>query len=270
MLMDNNQTQFGSFSTSMPPVQPVQSVQPVQPQQPMQPGQQVAGVPQSGVAPAPMVKKDVGDIIKIVTIVILSLISVTFIGLFIWMFMKYDEASTDVNGQIQTAVAAAVDEKASKDEAEFLEREKYPYQYFTGPADYGQLTFQYPKTWSVYVAADASNGGNFEAYFNPVQVNVVSNDTIMSLRVTVRDEDFESVVGEYQELIENSEAKLSMSSVTFNGITANKYTGTLPGTDFNGYIVIFKIRDKTAILQTDSVLFETDFNRLLDTVQFNA
>ena len=35
-------------------------------------------------------------------------------------------------------------------------------------------------------------------------------------------------------------------------------------------IVIFKIRDKTAILQTDSMLFIDDFNKLLDTVQFNA
>jgi len=34
--------------------------------------------------------------------------------------------------------------------------------------------------------------------------------------------------------------------------------------------VIFKIRDKTAIMQTDSVLFEADYNTLLSTVQFNA
>ena len=52
-------------------------------------------------------------------------------------------------------------------------------------------------------------------------------------------------------------------------ITGNKYTGTIPNTQLSGFIVIFKIRDKTAILQTDSVLFKDDYDKLLETVTFN-
>lgn len=206
--------------------------------------------------------------IMIASIVILALTTVAFAGLFIWALMQYNVVSTDVNGQINEAVAKAVEEQASKDEEEFAEREKYPYRTFSGPADYGQLTFEYPNTWSVYVASDASHGGNYEAYFNPGQVDAVSNTTINALRLTIRDKDFESVSGEYRKAI--SDGKLRVESITVGDATANKYTGTIPGTDLNGYIVIFKIRDKTAVLRTDSVLFSSDFDRLLESISFNA
>ena len=184
--------------------------------------------------------------------------------------MQYNDVQTDVDGQIAAAVAVAKDEQAMEDEAEFLEREKYPYKTFSGPTDYGQLTFEYPKTWSVYVAKDAANGGDFEAYFNPIQVDAVSKETINALRVMVRDKAFDTVTAEYQKAMEKKDSNLTVSSITVNGATANRYTGTIPDTEFNGIIVIFKIRDKTAVLQTDSVLFEEDFNKLIDTVVFNA
>ena len=244
----------------MPPVQPMTA-----PQMAPQPGTPNLNAPQ------PAAKKDMGDVIKIIVIVALALTTVTFIGLFVWMMLQYNEASTDVNGQIAIAVAEAKDEQALQDEAEFLEREKYPYQTFSGPADYGELTFQYPKTWSVYVASDAAKGGDFRAYLNPVQVNEVSDNTIMALRVTIRTDDFEKVTAEYQRKMEARDADLTMESITFaDGITANKYTGKIPDTDLRGYIVVFKIRDKAVILQTDSEVFKADFDRLLETVKFNA
>ena len=212
----------------------------------------------------------VANLIKIIAIVILSMTTLTFLGLFIWMMVQYNDVSTDVNAQIKTAVDAAKMEQSLEDEAEFAEREKDPYRDFAGPADYGQLSFKYPKTWSVYIASDASKGGDYEAYLNPIEVNPVSANTINALRVTIRDKAFDDVVQEYQRFMENRDANLSVESVTVAGTTANRYTGTIPNTELNGVIVIFKIRDKTAILQTDSMLFVEDFNTLLSTVQFNA
>ena len=218
----------------------------------------------------PKQKKDHLGLIKTIAIIMMSLVAVTFIGLFIWMKMEYDTVSGDVQGEIDRAVAAAKDEQASKDEAEFLEREKYPYRTFSGPVDYGQLTFQYPKTWSVYVAEAATRGGDFNAYFNPIQVEAVGRDTINALRVTIKDKSFEDVTAEYQRAVEQKDAKLTVESVTVGGVQANRYTGTIPNTDLSGIIVIFKIRDKTVIMQTDNVLFKDDFDKLLETVTFNA
>lgn len=210
------------------------------------------------------------DFIKTVAIVMLGLLALTFIVLFIWILLKYNDVSDDVEGKISTAVAAAKEEQQMEDEKEFAEREKNPYQTFLGPADYGELRFEYPRIWSVYIEADASNGGDFKAYLNPIQVEPISKTNINALRVTIRDKDFESVAAEYQRAMERKDSGLSVETITVGGAVANKYTGKIPNTDFNGYIVIFKIRDKTAVLQTESILFESDFNRLITTISFNA
>lgn len=247
----------------------------VQPASPVQVGPN--GMPMvQQVQVMPEQKKDISGLVKTIVIIAVSLIAVTFIGLFIWMTMQYNEAQTDLDGKISEAVAVAKDEQALKDETEFLEREKYLYKTFSGPVDYGQLTFEYPKTWSVYVDADAANGGDFSAYFNPVQVDTVSDDTINALRVTIKNESFDDVVEEYQRDMDRKDSDLTVESVMVGdaergtNVAANRYTGTIPGTDLSGFIVIFKIRDKTVILQTDSVFFEDDFNKLLSTITFNS
>ena len=211
-------------------------------------------------------KEHKSSLTKTIVIVILSLVSITFIGLFVWMTLKYTEVNDDVEGQIAAKVDEAKAEQAEKDEADFAEREKQPYKTFSGPADYGQLTFDYPKTWSVYIAADAANGGDYSAYFNPIEVNPISNsDSLYALRLIIRNSSFENVISGYQD------DELKMETIIVNGeYTANRYSGTIPGTEFDGYIVVIKIRDKTAILQTDSVLFEDDFNKLIETITFNA
>ena len=267
--MDNGQYGMnGAQQTNgmggMPPVQPIQPATP----QYGNPGMPMVQQVHTPVTP----KKDVSGLVKTIVIILLALVAVTFIGLFIWMMMEKDAAETDVNGQIAVAVAEAKDEQAMELENEFLEREKYPYKTFSGPVDYGQLTFEYPKTWSVYIEKAATTGGDFNAYFNPNQVDAVGKDTINALRVTIRDKSFDDVVPEYQRATERKNAELSMESVTIgkdSNVIANRYTGTIPGTELSGYIVIFKIRDKTVILQTDSVLFKDDFDKLLGTVVFN-
>lgn len=210
------------------------------------------------------------ELIKTIAILALSLVSVTFVGLFIWMLVQYNEVRDDVQGQIDIAVAKAKDEQAAKMNEEFAEREKLPNRVFSGPVDYGQLSFDYPKTWSVYIADPATNGGDFNAYFNPIQVDAVAKNTINALRVSIVNKSFDAVVAEYQRVMDKKDSGLTVESVTVNGITANRYTGKIPGTELSGYIIIFKIRDKTAIIQTDSVLFADDFNKLIETIKFNA
>ncbi len=250
------------------PMQPMQQMQ----QPMMQPGGGMPMVQQ--VQLPPPVKKDVAGLVKTIVIIILSLALVTFIGLFIWKMMEYDEVSTDVRGQINVAVAEAKDEQATQDEAEFLEREKYPYNTFMGPVDYGALTFEYPKTWSVYIENAANETGqDFHAYLNPIQVDAVGNETINALRVEILNKGFDDVVEEYQRSLEDEKKPLSVESVMIgkNGdIAANRYTGVIPRTELQGIFVVFKIRDKTVILRTDSMLFQEEFDKLIGTVSFNS
>lgn len=236
--------------------------QPIAPMQPMQSMQ-----PQANIQ---VTKKDNTDLIKNVVIISTSILALIFLGLFIWQTINYNDAKTDLESKINIAVAEAKDAQAEELEAEFAVREKDPYKTFAGPVDYGELSFKYPKTWSVYIEEDANNGGNFKAHLNPDVVNTVSKETLDALKVTIRTDSFEKVVSEYQKYIDAKDSKLSVETITVNGVTANKYSGTLPNSTFKGYIVIFKIRDKAAILETDSVLFKDDFEKIIETIEFNA
>lgn len=246
----------------MPPVQPMSSGQPVP-------------VMVQQVQPVAASQKGTSGLIKTIVIVILSLVCVTFIGLFIWMSMQYKSASEDVESKVSEAVAVAKDTQESKDQEECEISKKEPYQLFAGPVDYGELSFLYPKTWSVYVASDASKGGDYYAYFNPRQVNAVSEDTINALRVSILNKSYEDMVAQYQKDVEKKDSGLSAEVITIGDaeagiqVTANKYSGNIPKTDLRGFIVLFKIRDKTVVMRTDSELFEKDFNDILNTIVFN-
>ena len=227
---------------------------------------------------APLVvepRKNTASLVKTIVIILLSLLSITFIGLFIWMTMQYSTARSEVDSEIAEAVALARAEEEANQKEIYDREKKFPYQTFSGPADYGQLTFLYPKTWSVYVAADAASGGNFNAYFNPRQVDAVGKDTINALRVSIMNKSYEEIVKQYQKDVDKKDSTLSVQSVTIGdeeagtSVVANRYTGTIPSTDLEGIIVICKIRDKTVIMQTDSLLFQEDFDNLLNTVTFN-
>ena len=254
--------------------------------------------------PQPIMTPDVGptkigdpmSLVKTIAIVILSLTTVAFAGLFIYFLMQsndaeqrademigeaIDAAATSDNyeslsakyPQVSKGVSSVIAEQKIKSEKEWNERNKYPYKSFAGPADYGSLSFEYPKTWNVYIANDILKGGDFEAYFDSDEVDSVdSKNSLYSLRVKIRDKSFESVVAEYQKAMDRKDSNLTVESITLEcGVSANKYTGVIPNTEYSGYIVIFKIRDKTAIVQTDSsVVFGNDFQKILDSITFNA
>jgi len=246
--------------------QPVYSTPPAGQQ--TTPTMQTNPTPTARLVPTAAVKNETKTTIFMVLAIVGGLVAVTFIGLFIWMYSQWSTAQEDVDSKINTAVAEAVNEKAEELEDQFTEREKKPYRIFTGPADYGELTLEYPKTWSVYEAKSATEGGDFEAYFNPDRVYQVGSDTINSLRVYIKNQSYDTVIQEYDNL--TKEGKMTVAVRPIGGENANVYTGQLPDTnDFQGIAAVFKIRDKTAIIQTDAMLFSDDYYKILDSVQFN-
>ncbi len=184
----------------------------------------------------------------------------------IWAYLQYQEAKTDIDGKIELAANNARKEQVEADEAKFIEREKEPNRQFVGPSDYGRVTFQYPKTWSVYEARDAASGGNYEAYLNPIIVPQLSSSRQVALRVTIVDQDYDAVLRQYQTIVKRGDLKST-------GITVGEYSGTrLDGSfskDIRGAAVIFKIRDKTLTIRTDANTFIKDFDALVKTIEFN-
>jgi hypothetical protein len=202
--------------------------------------------------------------IALIVLIVVSLAATVFA---IWSFVSYMGQKTNVGSKIDTAVAIAEKNQADSDAAKFAARDKEPNRQFVGPDDYGRLTFDYPKTWSVYIGQDVtSNGGTFGAYLNPVSVPVVNSTQQYALQVTIEQQDYDHVLTTYSPLV--TTGALNSSAVGANGVNGTRLDGKFTA-NIRGAAVIFKIRDKTLIMQTDADTFLPDFNALIKTIKFN-
>lgn len=206
---------------------------------------------------------------QLVAIIGLLVVVVGLSGLAAWLYVQYDEQKTNVDGKISLAESAASKKQAEVDEEKFSQREKEPNREFAGPDDYGRVSFKYPKTWSVYIANDATTGGGrYAAYLNPIIVPPInSNAARFALRVTI-----ENVA--YDRALEDYKAAVKKGDITSNPISVNGHDGTrFDGSfskDMRGAAALFKVRDKTVTIQTDADTFKPDFENIIKTVDFNS
>ena len=204
---------------------------------------------------------------SLIAAIILGVFMTGFAATTVWAYMNYIEQKTDVDGKIALAQAEAKKEQADEDEKKFAERDKELRREFVGPEDYGRLVFNYPKIWSAYVAKDASAGGEFEAYLNPVIVPAVSASQQFALRVNISDQDYDKVLASFDSLIKKGDLKSSSTST--NGQNGTRIDGTF-SKDVRGAVVIYKIRDKTLVLRTDAEVFKPEFENIIKTIKFNT
>ena len=202
----------------------------------------------------------------LIAAIILGIFTTLFAGAAIWAFLSYNEQKTDVDGKIKVAVAEAKKAQSDEDDKKFTERDKEPNREFVGPDDYGRVTFNYPKTWSAYIAKDVSSGGNYEAYLNPITVPFPTSAQQFSLRILIEQKDYDLVIKTYESLVKKGDLKSSATSA--NGQNGTRLDGSF-SKDIRGSAVIYKIRDKTVTFRTDADTFKPDFENIIKTIKFN-
>lgn len=184
----------------------------------------------------------------------------------IWAFVSYENASSNLDEKIQLAQAQAKGDQSDADQAKYAEQVKTPYNTYTAPADYCSVSFQYPKTWSVYESEQIQNGGDFKAYFYPKVVPPVSSDQQYALRLWIRQSNYDSVVSEYQGLVQKG--SLKSSSTASEGQQGTRLDGDF-SKNIRGSAVIYPCRDKTILVFTDANTFGPDFETLIKTITYN-
>lgn len=184
----------------------------------------------------------------------------------IWAFVAYSEANSNLDGKLKVAAAEARAEQAELDEEKFAEREKQPNKTFLAPDDYCGLTFKYPKLWSEYWSERLTNGGDFQAYIHPGYVKPVSNSEQFAIRVSIEQKDYDTVVAQYDGLVQKGDLKQSVTSS--EGHDGARLTGSF-SKNIRGDAVIYRCRDKTITVRTDADAFKKDFEEIIRTIDFN-
>ncbi len=202
---------------------------------------------------------------QLVVNIVLSILVLVLGSVMIWALVNYNDQKTNVNSKIDSAVADAKQQQLNQDNKTFAEREKEPNKQFVGPDDLGRVSFDYPKTWSVYIY-NPGTSGTYAAYLNKDQVPSTNGNNKFGLRVSILNQTYSQVLQQYQGLLQSGALRSSVAQ-------ASGYNGTRLDGHFtpnvNGAAVIFKVRDKTLILQTDLQTYVHDFNNIVKSLNFN-
>jgi len=209
-----------------------------------------------------------GSTVLLVMTIVFATATVVFGGLGVWAFLNYQNQKNNVDAIVSTEVIQAKQEQKAADDAAFTESEKSPLRQFVGPADLGLVSFEFPKTWSVYVAEDGSlSSGGYDAYFHPGAVANPERLQPYALRLNVVNVSYESAILSYQDAIQTGQ--VAASAITLNGQTGTRFDGAI-NEQSRGSMVMFKLRDKTIELYTESEAFVGDFNNIvLSSLKFN-
>ncbi len=180
----------------------------------------------------------------------------------IWAFTGRQDYKNNVDQKIADSNIIAVEKAETAKDAEFIEREKSPVRTYVGPATYGSLTFNYPKTWSVYVEEE-TGGTVLDLFAFPNVVPGVQNDQTYALRTEIVSSSYDTEVKKYDSKVKNGD----VTSAAFRPVLVPSTLGVridgLLEKDVQGSMVILPLRDRTIKIYTEIPQFVGDFNDIV-------
>ena len=227
-----------------------------------------AAMPPSAQIPQYGEKK--GSFIETAILIIVCIVAAVAIVAAVYFYMQWNDLNTNYEIEKNEAIQEEVKKQQEADEKAYQEQEKIPTKQFTGPSDYGTISFKYPKNWSVYIKSDGSDNSDFEGYFAPGQINDIDDDTSRyALRFNILNSQYNDVVSEYNSLVEDGLCTSSAFSADSNKLTGTMFYGQLDE-NINGIVVVVRVNDKSVVLRTDAEEFRADFETLIGTLRRNS
>lgn len=198
----------------------------------------------------------------------LILITLALFGVAGFAYYAYGQ-SQDYKNNVDQKISVAVDESSAivseqKDKV-FAEKEKSPYDVYTGPAAYGSLRIQYPKTWSAYIDVPSGQTNKpVNGYFSPGQIPSINEpNNSFALRVYIVQQPFDAVVKPFQTKLKAGTVAIqpyqspnvpNSIGVRVDGEVQNKKQGSM---------IILPFRDKTLQMWTESTDSRADFDNII-------
>ncbi len=250
----------------MPPQQtpPPQAPQP--PQYPTQPT-----LPSQGQTPFPLMPSTIprGTMPKKAfnwVIIPAVLFALLFLGMSIWangINGQKNDYKNNVDKKVASAVDTAKQRVSDEKEKEFLEREKNPYRQYRGPDSSGSLEIVYPKTWSAFMTENNTGSNLIDGYMHPSYVPGTNSKTAYALRIQVAGRQYNQILAGYESETKQGRVRVTpFSASKVPGVLGARVDGEIEK-GLNGSMVLFRLRDKTIQVSTQSQQFIGDFNNII-------
>lgn len=202
----------------------------------------------------------------LIPLVLVSVLLLGALGFGIWAFMGRQDYKNNVDQKIVEAVEVAEENLTIKKDAEFAESYKLPYTTYRGPAAFGTITIQYPKTWSNYVD-EQNNGTPVDGYMQPGYVSA-NEDTNYALRYQVVNRQYDQEVKGIESRVKNGTAKTSAYRLPkLESVLGIKVVGEIDNRN-TGTMIMMPLRDKTIKVWTEGEEFTNDFEAILKELTF--
>lgn len=202
-------------------------------------------------------------------VVPLVLMTIFFLGASGFAFWAFNERNDYKNNSDQKAAAAvevAVERAKSAKDNEFAEKEKFPLQPYVGPATFGTVAVQYPKTWSAYVNESGKGSVPLSGYFHPNYVPGVDSGVGFALRIEVTEAAYAQELRKFDNQVRQGLVKVSpYVAPKVPGVAGARVDGEIVS-DTNkkkGSMILLPLRDKTIKVWTEAESFQKDFNEII-------
>lgn len=264
----NNNQERPIFETPQPiPANQAQQTIPNYPQNnPYQPQAQPMTMPQMPSAQQIVAnqKPKKSHVLEILLIIFIFIIGAGAIGGAAYCQSQFSALNANVMTDRSNRANEAMQAQKIIDDKAYENRNASDTREFTGPSDFGALTFKYPKTWKVYLENNDDSNPTYTAYFAPDYVPPNNGSYNYALIFKLQNIDYDKYL---QSL---SQKKLiSIAPIYLNGLTGSKATGKLDDKEeqANGSEAIIKVNDYTAILRTDDYdKYGEEFDTILQTL----
>src|SRR5579872_3110117 len=195
-------------------------------------------------------------LLSLVTVSVLLVAALSFGG---WAWSKEQKYKNHSDQLVAQAVASEKQSVQKADAASYAEAAKQPLKTYVGPSAYGSLQVAYPKTWSAYVAEDATSGSPVDGYFEPnVVPNVTDQTSIFALRVQVVATSYDQVLQEFTSAVQQKTATVTSYALPrLPQVVGVRIDGTI-AQNKQGSMIVLPLRDKTLKIWTEASQFESD------------
>lgn len=204
--------------------------------------------------------------ILLIPVVLLGVLFIAAAIFGVWAFGGRQDYKDNVAAKVADAVAKNTKSIQAKDAADYAEAAKNPLKTFVGPADYGSVTVQYPKTWSAY-ADTSSSGTPLDAYFHTDYVPSAADKQTYNLRVQVVARSYSTVMNAYTSRIKEGTVKAAPYTLPkVPNVAGTRLTGAVFSTNTaapQGTIILVPLRSTTLEIWTESNDFLPDFDGII-------
>jgi cytoskeletal protein RodZ len=189
-------------------------------------------------------------------------------GFAVWAFMSRQDYKNNVDTKISAANAVVKQQTQTTDQATYNQEAKYPLKSYVGPSAYGNVTVNYPKTWSAYVqdANNQASTGNtpINAYFQPGIVPDATNTAnTFALRVQVNATSYSDTMSGFTPQVQAGQVTIAPYHLPkVPSVVGSIVTGQIEP-NVNGVMIVLPLRSTTLQVWTEQPSEEADFTNII-------